>query len=116
MRREYGFYVYIVTNYAKTVLYIGVTNNIIRRIIEHKFGYGSGFTKKYQLKYLVHFEKYQHANAAIGREKELKGWLREKKIALIKQENPLLLDLSQKMFKDFGLTNNDIDEYVALCR
>ncbi len=113
MRREYDFYVYILTNYTKTALYIGVTNSLIRRIIEHKFGYGSIFTKKYKLKYLIHFEKYKYINAALRREKELKGWKREKKINLIRKENPLFLDLSQKILKDFGITDEEIKIYVA---
>jgi len=116
MRRAYSFYVYILTNHTKTVLYIGITNNIIRRIIEHKFGYGSMFTEKYKLKHLIYFEKYQYSSSAIGREKELKNWRREKKISLIKTVNPLLLDLSQNIFKDFGITGEDIKNYVSEAR
>jgi putative endonuclease len=112
MRREYRFYVYTLTNYKKTVLYIGVTDNLIRRIIEHKFGFGSFFTRRYNLKYLIHFEEYHYIKAAITREKELKGWMRGKKINLIRKSNPLLLDLSQKIFRDFGYNNESIKSYA----
>jgi putative endonuclease len=108
MRREYHFYVYIITNYNKTVLYIGVTDNLIRRIIEHKFGFGSSFTSKYNLKYLVYFEEYHYVNDAIVREKELKGWRRERKLKLVKKDNPLLLDLSQNIFRNFGCTSESL--------
>lgn len=113
MRREYHFYVYIITNYHKTVLYIGMTNDLIRRMIEHKFGFGSEFTCKYNLKYLVYFEPYGYFDMAAARETELKGWKREKKIDLIKKENPLLLDLSQKIFKDSGYSNEELKKYSA---
>jgi putative endonuclease len=116
MRRAYSFYVYILTSHTKTVLYIGITNNLVRRIIEHKFGYGSIFTEKYKLKHLVYFEKYQYSSSAIGREKELKNWRREKKINLIKTTNPLLLDLSQNLFEDYGISNEDIKNYVVEAR
>jgi putative endonuclease len=88
MGREYRFYVYILTNYRKTVLYTGMTKDLVRRMIEHKFGFGSVFTCRYKLKYLVYFECYGYVDLAEAREKELKGWRREKKEDLIKKENP----------------------------
>jgi putative endonuclease len=108
MGREYRFYVYILTNHCKTVLYTGMTKDLVRRMIEHKFGFGSVFTCKYKLKYLVYFECYGYVDLAEAREKELKGWKREKKEDLIKKENPLLLDLSQKIFRESGYTNESL--------
>jgi putative endonuclease len=116
MRREYLFFVYILTNYQKTVLYVGVTDNLIRRVIEHKFGFGSDFTRKYNVKYLVYFEEYGYINLAIAREKELKGWIRRKKIDLIKKENPLFSDLSPKIFKDSGYNNKEIEKIAVEIR
>ena len=116
MGREYHFYVYILTNYRKTVLYIGITDNLIRRIIEHKFGFGSSFTHRYNLKYLIYFEEYRYVKTAIAREKELKGWIRQRKIDLIKKDNPLLLDLSQKIFREFGYTSESIKSYAEEVR
>jgi putative endonuclease len=108
MGREYQFFVYIITNYQKTVLYTGMTNNIIRRLIEHKFGFGCAFTCKYKTKYLIYYEPYGYFNQAVAREKELKGWGKNKKIDLIKKENPLLLDLSEKIFRESGYSNESI--------
>lgn len=86
------YYIYIMTNHSKT-LYIGVTNDLIRRVWEHKQGLVSGFTKKYRIKKLVYFEQTSDVKSAITREKELKGWLRGKKIALIESTNPMWKDL-----------------------
>ncbi len=69
-------------------MYIGFTNNLERRIQEHKSGLIDGFTKKYQVHKLVYYEYYEDANAAIAREKELKGWKRERKNALVQATNP----------------------------
>lgn len=71
------FWVYIITNKNNTTLYIGVTNNLLRRIYEHKNGLVTGFSKKYNLKKLVLYEKADTAYAAISREKQLKNWHRE---------------------------------------
>jgi putative endonuclease len=92
--------------------YIGFTNHIIRRVIEHQFGLNSGFTKKYNLKHLLYFEKYQYVDKAIAREKELKGWNRKKKIDLVKSINPNMEDLGEKLFKDYSITERQIREYV----
>ena len=110
MKKQYKFYVYILTNYKKTSFYIGFTNNIVRRMIEHKNGFGCKFTKKYKLKYLIYFEEYRYVNDAIAREKELKKWRREKKINLAKTINPELIDLSVQLFKDYGITEGEIKE------
>ena len=87
------FYVYIMANKSRT-LYIGVTNNLVRRVNEHKNEIISGFTKKYHLHKLVYFEQGDDVNSAIFREKQLKKWRREKKIALIESLNPEWRDLS----------------------
>ena len=87
------FYVYILSNISRT-LYIGITNNLERRIYEHKNKLIDGFTKKYNLKKLVYFEMSTDIRSAICREKQLKGWLRSKKIALIEENNPDWDDLS----------------------
>ena len=81
------FYVYILTNKSNT-LYIGVTNNLYRRIYEHKNKLVDGFTKKYNINKLIYYEISDNPVSAIEREKELKGWSRRKKIDLIKKMNP----------------------------
>ncbi len=84
------YFVYIITNANKTVLYTGITNNLERRLAEHKNGEGidSVFTARYSVKYLLYFERYQRILDAIAREKEIKGWRREKKNRLIESVNP----------------------------
>ena len=88
-------YVYILTDKPYGVLYIGVTNNIERRIAEHKSGLLPGFTKKYNVKMLVWFEEFQSINDAIQREKQLKNWRRDWKTALIEKTNPEWRDLAK---------------------
>ena len=110
MPRNNSFYIYILGNYERTVLYIGVSNNIIRRIIEHKNNFGSTFTKKYHLKYLLYFEQYQYVRDAIYREKEIKKWRREKKINLIKSTNPKLKDLSNELFDCYEISEKETNE------
>ena len=92
------YYVYILTNRKQGVLYTGVTNNLERRIYEHKNKLVSGFASKYNLTKLVYFEGTTEIDAAIAREKKIKGWLRKKKIALIESKNPDWEDLSKKWF------------------
>jgi putative endonuclease len=89
------YYVYIVTNYNKTVLYIGVTDNLQRRIWEHENGTNDGFTKKYSAFKLVCFEIFNDIEQAIAREKQLKHWNRTKKEDLIFKYNPDWKDLSK---------------------
>jgi putative endonuclease len=87
--QQHNYYIYILTNTTKTVLYRGVTNNIEKHLIEHFTGaYGKSFTHKYNCYYLVHYERYQYIQHAIQREKEIKGWLRIKKVKLIEDNNP----------------------------
>jgi len=78
------------TNKNKNVLYIGVTNNLKRRVIEHEKGFVNGFSQKYNCHYLIYYEEFQSINLAIKREKEIKGWRRAKKNALILTTNPQL--------------------------
>lgn len=94
------FYVYIISNMGHTVFYIGVTNNIKRRILEHKKGAGSDFTSKYNLKYLLYYEIFDDMNNAIKREKSLKNWHRDWKMNLIKEKNPEMKDLAHDWFKN----------------
>lgn len=89
------YYVYIMSSFRK-ILYIGVTNNLKRRVHEHQTGLVMGFTQKYQIKYLVYCEEYSDINQAIAREKILKGWSRKKKLDLIYTLNPYWDDLSKK--------------------
>ena len=88
------YWVYIITNYTNSVLYIGMTNNLERRLSEHKNGIIKGFSKKYHLNKLVFQEVYSDVNEAIAREKQLKKWNRTKKNILIQSQNPNLEDLS----------------------
>jgi len=88
------YYVYIMANQYNNVLYIGFTNNLARRVYEHKNGLMEGFTKKYNVHKLVWFESCHDVKAAIAREKQLKNWNRAKKEALIRQMNPEWKDLS----------------------
>ncbi len=88
------YFVYILTNWNNKVLYVGVTNNLIRRVYEHKNKLIDGFTKKYNLNKLVYFEEFNNVNDAIAAEKKIKGWLRIKKIKLIESVNPEWKDLS----------------------
>jgi len=90
---RYYYYVYIMASISK-VLYIGMTNDLARRVSEHKSGEGKGFTRRYRVKKLVYCETHRRPRDAILREKELKGWLRTRKIALIEAENPTWMDLS----------------------
>ena len=94
MRR---FYVYIMASKSR-VLYIGITNDIWRRVWEHKHDLIPGFTSKYRVHRLVHFETFQYVGNAITREKELKGWLRVRKVALISSANPTWEDLGGGWF------------------
>ncbi len=90
------YYVYILTNWNNKVLYTGVTNNLERRLYEHKNGTLKGFTKKYNVKKLVYFDYTTDVSEAIKREKQIKGWTRAKKNALINSINPEWRDLSEE--------------------
>jgi putative endonuclease len=95
-------YVYIVTNKRRGVLYIGVTTDLVRRISEHRQSLIAGFSKRYNLTGLVWYEVHEDVRAAIQREKNLKRWYRDWKIALVEKDNPEWRDLFEEMS---GLTS-----------
>ncbi len=88
------YYVYFLTNRTNTVLYVGVTNNLQRRLYEHKNELADGFTKRYHVHKLVYFETTTDVRAAVAREKQIKSWSRARKNALIETMNPKWEDLS----------------------
>lgn len=91
------YYVYILTNKKNGTFYTGVTNNLVRRVWEHKEELVDGFTKKYKLKILVYFEEYNNINYALQREKTIKKWKQAIKINAIERINPKWEDLYQKL-------------------
>lgn len=91
------YYVYIMASAPNGVLYVGVTNDILRRAFEHREGLLPGFTKRYGLKLLVHYESFSHAEEAIWREKRLKTWNRAWKVRLIQKTNPDWNDLYETL-------------------
>ncbi len=97
------YYVYILASRSRN-LYTGVTNSLQRRLLEHRQGLISGFTSRYRIFRLVHFEVFRDIRNAIAREKEIKAWRREKKIRLVEQENPTWEDLAADVpAKDYTL-------------
>ena len=97
--KEKHYFIYIITNKYHTVFYTGVTNDLQRRITEHKAGKGGAFSSKYHLKILVYFEAGNDINGALAREKQIKGGSRQKKIELIYSMNPNWDDLYEKYFE-----------------
>jgi putative endonuclease len=94
------YYVYIITNKSNRVLYTGVTNDLLRRVYEHKERLVDGFTKKYRTTKLVYYEIFEDIEYAIQREKQLKGYLRQKKVQLIESFNKKWQDLYEILQKD----------------
>ena len=94
---EKQYYVYLMTNYLNTTFYIGVTNNLLRRVYEHKTKQNKGFTERYNLNKLVYLELTSSIEDAIKREKQLKNWKKQWKIDLIKTQNPSFSDLSEEI-------------------
>jgi len=94
---ERQYFIYLLTNKTNKVLYIGVTNNLERRIFEHKNKLVEGFTKKYNLNKLVYYEATNDIDGALEREKQLKNWHRDWKINLINSSNPAWKDLSDNL-------------------
>ena len=90
------YYVYLITNWNNKVLYTGVTNNLERRLYEHKNKLIKGFTEKYNINKLVYFEQTNDIESAITREKEIKKWRREKKNSLVESANKQWEDLSKQ--------------------
>ena len=93
---SHNYFIYILTNYTKSTLYVGVTNNVLRRIEEHR-STENGFVYKYNCFRLVYFEHFTHIENAIAREKQLKKWTRSKKEDLIKSINPEFRDLASNL-------------------
>ena len=102
--QSYNYYVYLLTTSDNSVFYTGVTNDLARRVVEHKVHRNKGFTSKYNVSKLVYYELFFNIEDAIKREKQLKNWKRQWKIDLIIKNNPEFKDLS----KDIGLT----DEFI----
>jgi putative endonuclease len=98
---ESPFFVYILTNRHHTVLYTGVTNNIVRRVHEHREKLNPGFTNRYNVSELVFYEVFPDARAAIAREKQIKAGSRQKKIALIVAKNPGWSDLYEDLARNW---------------
>ncbi|MGD0271229.1 MAG: GIY-YIG nuclease family protein [Candidatus Sulfotelmatobacter sp.] len=102
MRPPKQFFVYIMTNGPKSaVLYTGITGNLLYRVWQHKNKLISGFTSRYNLTQLVYYERFFYPDAAIAREKEIKGWRRSKKIKLIESMNPRWEDLAKEWGNEF---------------
>lgn len=91
--KEYRYYVYILTKARNSTFYVGVTNDLIRRVWEHKEGVADGFTKKYGIKILVYYELHDNIEHAIRREKLIKRWKRSMKMQAIERMNPNWNDL-----------------------
>jgi len=91
------YYIYILTNQYHTIFYVGVTNNLIRRVYEHKNKLVKGFTLKYNINKLVYYEVFSDVREAIYREKQIKSWSRKKKIEMIEKFNPEWKDLYEEI-------------------
>jgi putative endonuclease len=94
------YFVYVLANRSRTI-YTGITRSLKKRIPEHREGRVSGFTSRYRIHRLVHFEAFRDVHAAINREKEIKGWRRERKVALIEETNPTWSDLAEAWFEPY---------------
>ncbi|MEO0546549.1 MAG: GIY-YIG nuclease family protein [Pseudomonadota bacterium] len=97
MERDHAYFVYIMASKRNGTLYVGVTNNVYRRALEHKTGKAGSFTKRYGITRLVYFEEFQNIQQAIAREKQLKKGTRKTKLALIETSNPQWADLFEAM-------------------
>ena len=102
-KQQPEYYVYILTNSSRT-LYIGVTNDLVRRVYQHRQKLVEGFTKKYNVSWLVYYEQTLDVKAAILREKQIKAWRREKKVELIESFNPQWKDLSVDWYEHCNQT------------
>jgi len=111
--RDHEYFVYIVCSRSGT-LYIGMTNNLDRRMMQHKSGEIEGFSSKYHCDRLVYYEKFDDVRKAIGREKQLKGWNRAKKIALIEARNRQWQDLAEKLGARVLFAGQSIKDHSAL--
>ena len=104
-----SYVVYILTNKPNGVLYVGITNDLKRRITEHKLGIINGFSEKYNLSMLIYFEQFQYVKDAIYREKRLKRWPRQWKINLINEFN---IEWKDKYVDFFGPTDQEYFDYI----
>ena len=111
MSKEY--YVYIMTNKSRT-LYTGVTNDLIRRVYEHKNKLVKGFTARYNIQYLVYYESTSSIYSALEQEKQIKGWLRKKKIALIDSINHEWKELSEEWYESSNEGPEEIEDNKKL--
>jgi len=98
MRRRRRFYVYLMASLSR-ILCIGMTSDLVRRVREHRTGLRRGFTARYRVYRLVHFEEYADARVATARERQIKGWTRERKLRLIETSNAEWLDLAAAWFE-----------------
>jgi putative endonuclease len=103
-----AFYVYMMTNRSRVVLYAGITNSLMRRVWQHQNGQIGGFTKTYKVNRLVYYERFNDPRDAIAREKEIKGWRRERKNALVERMNPNWVDLSPMLFQNTRVIPNEL--------
>ena len=97
MYRDYNFWIYIVTNLHESVFYVGMTNDLARRVTEHRSGEVPGFTSAYRCRKLIYYEHCTDVQDAMAREKQLKKWSRQKKLALIATLNPRWRDLAPEV-------------------
>ena len=107
--REHRYFVYIVASRTGT-LHIGMTNSLDQRVLQHKSGEIEGFASKYHCDRLVYYESFDDVHKAIGREKQLKGWARAKKIALIESMNPRWVDLADKIGSKMAFAGESIKD------
>ena len=101
MARDRSYYVYIMASHSQ-VLYIGTTSDLGRRVYQHKAGLLQGFTSKYRITRLVYYEETPNSRAAVARERQIKGWVREKKLRLIESVNTGWVDLAEGWFDGPG--------------
>ena len=102
------YYVYILTNHSGT-FYTGVTNDLERRVAEHRAGIEKGFASKYKTNRLMYHEAATSIGDAIAREKQIKSWRRSKKIELIRAMNPRWIDLAEEWYEDAGVAGEGLD-------
>jgi len=110
--RDHTYFVYILASRTR-VLYTGITNSVMRRTLEHRSATSFGFTQRYRVWRLVHFERYQYVRNAIAREKQIKSWTRARKIALIEETNPTWEDLSLAFGKPVQLGHCQVEKFGA---
>ncbi len=103
-----AFYVYMMISRSRVVLYTGITNSLVRRVWQHQNGEIEGFTKAYRVNRLVDYERFNDPRDAIAWEKEIKGWRREKKNALVETMNPKWADLSPMLFQHTRVIPNEV--------